>query len=474
MKLVLQPALGLAATPTSVIIGSASGTRRENVGLGGVVQISPPLRTDKLSLRFSSADGSAAGNQAAGQPAQLPVGLAGIRIPGLAGLHLAVLNPAASFRLGCGRGPLVTVDGRGYQTSVTGVIGSLLDLRPVQLHLCTPGGTLLLPAGRQELTTASKAFAVTSLSLASHPGTDLTGQARAVDVLTWQADARKVSVGPGPESYLEIHENVNAGWTATMNGHPLQAATLDGWQQAFVVPAGQGGVVVLTYAPATTYHAGIVASVVALLVLAGLALGIGRRRRGRPQPDEDAAQAVPSAAASGASYAGPADLGITHRGGPALVFQAYPEPHLRRHPPAELIPAGLASLRAHGRHRAARPGSRAPIMRRPTLAEAVRGLLILAPLAAVIFVAGGPVVLAVPALAIVDRWRPRWLPWIAAAAMLAAGLVAAAASTPTVPGSGPFSGAAQVFALIALAAALLPLIPARPRTPAPASERDQS
>jgi len=65
---------------------------------------------------------------------------------------------------------------------------------------------------------------------------------------------------------------------------------LDGWQQGFVVPAGTGGVIELSYAPTTTYHVGLVVSAILLLgllvlalagprgrPLAGLAVGRGRR-----------------------------------------------------------------------------------------------------------------------------------------------------------------------------------------------------
>ncbi len=71
-------------------------------------------------------------------------------------------------------------------------------------------------------------------------------------------------------------------------------------------------------------------------------------------------------------------------------------------------------------------------------------------------VAGGPIAAAVPVLALIDIWLPRWRQFIAFGAMFAAGVVTASASNPTVVGSGPFSGPAQILALIALAAALLP------------------
>jgi arabinofuranan 3-O-arabinosyltransferase len=73
-------------------------------------------------------------------------------------------------------------------------------------------------------------------------------------------------------------------------------------------------------------------------------------------------------------------------------------------------------------------------------------------------VAGGPVAIAVPVLAIIALWRPNWMPWIAFGAMLVAGVFTASASNHAAIGSGPFSGPAQLFALLALAAALMPAV----------------
>ena len=87
---------------------------------------------------------------------------------------------------------------------------------------------------------------------------------------------------------------------------------------------------------------------------------------------------------------------------------------------------------------------------------------------ALIFVAGGPVAIAVPVLAYL-AWRlsraPRrtspgaWLPWVAFGAMVASGLLSAV--RPFGGGLiGSFGGPAQACALIALAAALMPPWPA--------------
>ena len=66
-----------------------------------------------------------------------------------------------------------------------------------------------------------------------------------------------------------MNEIFNTGWTATLDGQELSPLEVDGWRQAFVVPAGAGGQIQLSFAPERTYQ---VATIVALLVLLGLFL----------------------------------------------------------------------------------------------------------------------------------------------------------------------------------------------------------
>ena len=478
-EIVLKPAVGAAAAPTGVLVGSSAGHRLTNVGLGGVVRLSPPLRTDKLDIIFSAVSSSAAGNTATGQPAQLPTGLAAVQIPGLAGLRLAAPSASASFRLGCGKGPAISVDGRRYRTSVTGTVADLLKLNPVRLHLCTPGGSLRLRAGRQVLSAASSAdLTITSLSLASkasvgaaNPSQPVSpaGSSRKLQVLSWGADNRQLRIGPGPRSYVEIHENANPGWTATLNGRKLAPATLDGWQQAFIAPAGSGGTITLTFTPDGVYHAGIVVSAIALAILAILAAGLGwplrRRERARRR-------------AAGRGPPGPGHLDTGPPGVPALVLRPASAPASTPasavgNPPVQKamrsspdsVQIRSATPKAPGAHRrTAGPG-------RTARARPGRQWLILLPLAAVIFAVGGPIVIAVPVLALAGRWSARMLSAVAIAAMLTAGLIAATATSPTTLGDGSFSAAAQAAALIALTAALMPGQGSSRRGRSAASER---
>ncbi len=416
-EIVLRNAYAVASAPASVLIGGEHAYRLAKIGPDGVVRISPALRTDKLYLSFPATPAATKGL------AQLPVGLARVTIPGLAGLHAAVPDPAARFRLACGQGPVVSVTGRSYRTSVSGTIGQLIRLQPVQLHLCSRGERISLAAGRQRLSTGPAGeFAVTGLSLSSPAGPQLpagTTATRRLTILSWGADNRSVRIGPGPASYVEVHENADAGWTAALDGHPLRPATLDGWQQAFIVPAGQDGMITLKFQPAVDYHAGLILSALLLLLLLACALGMGR-------------------------------LGIWSFGRPVSRRVAAPPAAGRAIGSLTSAPRRLLTTSDLASSRLARS------------APAASAALIV-PLVILIAIAGGPVAVAVPVLAVIGYWRPRWLPYIAAGAMIAAGVLAAATRIHTTLGSGSFSGPAQACALVALAAALMPIIGARDR-----------
>ena len=410
-SLVVRPARGLPSTPQTVKISSPDGTRQASIGAGGLVRFLVPLTTDRIDVSFPRVR-QATVVTLTGQLATLPVRLSQLSVPALAGLRAVTPDQQARVSLACGQGPALTVDGRVYQTAVSGTVGELSGYRPLAVRMCAPGGTLSLGAGRHTLTAAAPGtFAVTDLSLASIAPRPETGTAtsasRAVTVRSWQPDQRQLSIGPGAASYLVMHGNFNAGWGATLNGHELTPVRLDGWQQGFIVPAGPGGTIMLSFRPAAAYHLLLAVSLIAAAILLALAAWsfIGR---------------------TPASQRAPAPLGPRSDGG---------------------------ATRESGAFKGAR--------RRAGQRYAGLGVL---GVTALIFVAGGPVALAVPVLAYL-AWRlsrpPRrtspgtWLPWVAFGGMVASGLLSAAG--PFGAGLfGSFGGPAQACALIALAAALMP------------------
>ncbi len=537
-RMVIQPLPGFAAAPEAIKITSPQGTRYASIGLDGLTEIVPPLTTSQMTISFPVVQYAASGS--AGQIQQLPVGLSRLSIPALAGLHTATLAASTRFALPCGSGPDVTVDGHAFRTTVAGKVGGLIRFQPVRIRLCGTRSEVLLTPGRHWLAAARPgAFTITDLSLFSGrwsavagggqgPASASAGPARSVAVLAWQPESRQVRVGPGVASYLELHQNANPGWAASLDGRALTPVRLDGWQQGFVVPAGSGGVVTLTFQPVKFYHVWIILSAAAALAL--LLVATVRRRRRRvtelmdralpagyvpaglppraaapgqqavPQPDPpepawdafhrgqtDADAPLYSAAAWEAYTAGPGGPGP---GGPFEVDAPYsgtghgesgddPQDDGARSGQATARRALAAFARARARvgSAPAAQGGPPPVApgtpggAQPPAAAGWRswlaryggqpwlGVLALAALLAVI---GGPLVLAVPVVAVIGYRWPGWLSGVAAAGMTAAGVLTALAAHPALPGTGAFGAPAQACALMALAAALLPVLPVRP------------
>jgi arabinofuranan 3-O-arabinosyltransferase len=501
-QMVIQPVAGFAAAPEAIKIVSPDGTRFASVGLDGLTEIVPPLTTDRMTISFPVVQYATAVQPVSGQVSQLPVGLSKLSIPALRGLTTAAPDAAARFSLPCGRGPAISIDGHARQTSVSGTVGELINFLPVQVRICEPGSLLTLGAGRHWLSAASPgAFAVTGLSLTSvAPQAAGSGQhtqlaatppssGRGVRVLTWESEYRRVRVGPGTAVYLEVHQNANPGWVATLGGHALTPVQLDGWQQGYVIPAGEGGVVTLTFAPARFYDDWLILSALGVLALFGVAVlrrgsrpGAGplraltagtwpRALAAAPQDGSGPTEPDPAVPAD-AGHISDDDLARAYNLvgiGPAGATRA-DEPTSAEMPAADAEPTADAKSAADPESAvdhesaASRTG---PI--RAWAWTAVAGLAV----CAVIAVVGGPAAVGVPVLAVIAYRRPGWRGPLAFAAMIVAGLVTALAAHPEAPGTGAFSGLAQACALGALTMALLP--PAgRPRAPAGSSPETES
>jgi hypothetical protein len=330
---------------------------------------------------------------------------------------------------------------------------------PVQVRLCTPGSAVSLGGGQHRLVAASPGlFTMTDVTLQSPAaGTTAAAPARTLKVLGWQPDSRAVSIGPGAASYLEVHQNANPGWTATLNGRSLASTRLDGWQQAFIVPAGAGGVITMTFAPATLYHIGLALAVLAILGLLAVAFG-WRRWPAYVFPLAyfiEVGWSVQLKAGRAAALWVPLELLAVL----AVAVLALAIPRFRgARPPMPAVPGRAVALRRTQGSVASLAAASSARIRNRTARRSATVRRWLGPLAVGVFVllVGGILVLAVPVLAVIASMRPRWLPVISLTAMLIAGFIAATAAAPAILGSGAFGFGAQAFALVALAAALMP------------------
>ncbi|MEV7883973.1 DUF3367 domain-containing protein [Streptomyces sp. NPDC002817] len=288
-ELVLAPAGGLSTRPTEVNISSPDGATIAGVDENGWVRF-PAITTDRLDITITQTAPLTLYNPMVDEDLRLPVGLTEAYIPSLETPDASYRTPQPGsdreFSLPCGEGPVVSVDRELYRTSVKGTVGDLTQRRPVEVTLCQEeraDAELDLGSGTHQVEAGDAGpLTLTDVTLTRGTVAEPTATGRDLRIRDWLGDRREVSVGSGAAMYLTTYENYNDGWKATLGGKELSSVRLDGWQQAWRIPAGAGGDVKLSYEPATTYDAALIASGVALLALVGLVLW----RRRSPNPDE--------------------------------------------------------------------------------------------------------------------------------------------------------------------------------------------
>ena len=271
LHVTIDPAGG-ARLPKQLTLTGKTATRTVSLDTNGSATF-PAMDTDQLKVTFASDEGEDETG------IWLPHGIGGLTLTGGDGLLPA---PETSFTVPCGAGPNVHLDGLDYKTSVKGTLADITGHRPLALLTCpdSEGGIDLATGGHELRTDRSGSFVVQDLWLRPAGQAVQPAGHRAVEVRSWEATSREVSVAPGAESVLAVPENANAGWVATLDGRPLVKTRVDGWQQAWIVPAGAGGVVQLAFTPDTTYRTGLLIGALAvLLLLIGVFWPVRRRRR---------------------------------------------------------------------------------------------------------------------------------------------------------------------------------------------------
>ncbi|MCO5973834.1 alpha-(1-_3)-arabinofuranosyltransferase domain-containing protein [Actinoallomurus soli] len=228
-----------------------------------------PMRTSRLTLRFSG----------------LPQ-ITDVTVPGVEPFRTP---PGARVPLPCGFGPRLRLNGVDVPTKATGTYADLLQGRAFRFQACH---TVTVPAGEDRLGSApSDAFRVDSAALAP-PGATATGddEPSPVTVTRWTSEHREVEVSAQRASYLVVDENDNAGWRATIGGRTLRPVRIDGWRQAWALPAGTVGTVRLSYTPDRTYQAAVLIGLNFLVILVIAALWPSRHRPADPEPRPEAAR----------------------------------------------------------------------------------------------------------------------------------------------------------------------------------------
>jgi arabinofuranan 3-O-arabinosyltransferase len=252
-----------ADAPMPVLIIGSNGQVRGGVAVGPKAVLKfAPMRTSSLGLRFT--------------PPALPLQVTDVRIPGVRPL---VSGGSATFELPCGFGPRVQVNGTVLATRATGTYTGMLTGQPLRFSACGP---VAESAGMNRVVEPPwDGFDVQSVTLSQFGDPALAAgsvvRSRPARVISWTSSRRVLRVSASQPSFLVVNENYSKGWTASLAHRVLRPVRLDGWKQAWYLPAGTVGTVTLSYPPDAKYRENVLVGLVAIVLLIGLALMPGRR-----------------------------------------------------------------------------------------------------------------------------------------------------------------------------------------------------
>ena len=256
--------------PRSVRLTFSDGTSVERrLGPGSTKLTFPERQTRSLRVTLLSTGGLAAG-------------LASVT----PGVGPALITPDG-LPLGRRCVDIVTIDGKAVPMRTTATSVQLLSgavvpfvncASPVQLgygqHTLSTGPDWLI----DRVLLAAPSDIVTSPTATPPPSPPVT-------VLASAATRFDLQIGPSrADSILVVGQPFDLRWHATLDGSDLGTPMLlDGYALGWRIPAGDGGVVAVTYAPQRTLVTGLVVTCLTLMGALGL---LASRRRGRPENSE--------------------------------------------------------------------------------------------------------------------------------------------------------------------------------------------
>ena len=263
------------AMPKDIVIYAGTEARSALVVEDGIINFDP-ITTDALTLRFNYAP-----VPLEDRTSSRVMGFGSIDIPAVTDLYPGPVDRLTPYVAACGDGPSVITGSKSVSYSVATTAGALIDGAPFNLLPCSndrvelsPGATLL------DASSGSSLVSIDQLVLGNSPTMGVpTGTPRELSIDRWGSNDRTVTVVTGDEGLLVVNEAFNEGWEATLNGITLMPLKIDGWRQAFVLPAGDGGTVHLRFAPDRIFKLGTIFGLFTLLAVFVMALWPDRKKR---------------------------------------------------------------------------------------------------------------------------------------------------------------------------------------------------
>ncbi|PSL04071.1 arabinofuranan 3-O-arabinosyltransferase [Haloactinopolyspora alba] len=250
----------LAASRPSRVELTAGGERHTvDVGDDGRALLPEPVETTGVEIRFLELDEVVDTDTAFGLRSALPAGASEVEVLGTDELREPV-DGSEPVELACGSGPRLVVDGATMPTELSGTVDDLLRGGRLDVRSCGEAETFELEPGTHDITLAASPATRPEALTVRPVSADRAEPAEPLDVhvRAWSQTHRRVAV---PErdtaAVLTVTENMNDGWTASLDGTELEPVRVDGWAQGYVLPAGAAGVVELTYRPDTPYRAAL-------------------------------------------------------------------------------------------------------------------------------------------------------------------------------------------------------------------------
>ncbi len=256
-----------------------------------------PLTGNVIRVTFTGVKDQRTKDYYSGQPITMPIGVAEVKVPGLA----VQAGPPAQLPGTC-RYDLLTLDGKPIGVTVTGTTAAAQSLAGLTFHTCGPDASgMRLSAGNHILRTADgqdTGVDLDQLSLASARGgaplaTTATatvpaataGPAPTVKVVNQNRTVVHLQVhNPGHPFWLVLGESNDRGWSATLaNGKSLGTPKLiDGYANGWYVnPAGLPATIdaTVTFTPQRVVWTALVLSALAILLCLAFVLWPAVRRR---------------------------------------------------------------------------------------------------------------------------------------------------------------------------------------------------
>jgi arabinofuranan 3-O-arabinosyltransferase len=268
LRIATDPAIA-AARPYRVTVFGDGGTRYGVFDADGVLTFDSPLTATSY-------------DPYQGTTTALPIAVG--ELQALPRATTPPIGADAPVTIPCGSGPSVRVNGTTYATTATFTWSQLMRGEPTRAQLCARTGaapsTVDLTAGANRVVVGSSSLVEPVRLALARPATASPAASSApLQVGEWSGTDRGVDLPAAQGARLLVmRENTNPGWQATLNGVVLNPMVVDGWQQGWLVPAGAGGPVHITFAPDRTYRTALLVGAALLGALALVGLLLARRR----------------------------------------------------------------------------------------------------------------------------------------------------------------------------------------------------